>query len=102
MPVRFVAGDFGGRNITIDRGGPIRLRITDAEMIRALHEGKDLVSEGFAGDGGEAAGIDSESSLPAGTGFVINPGGNVLADIFGARPSPVPCSNTELAATDSR
>lgn len=102
MPVRFVAGDFGGQSITIDRGGPIRLRITDAEMIRALHEGQDLVSEGFAVVGGEAAGIFIESGLPAGTGFVINPGGNILADVFGARPSPVPCSHTELAALGSK
>ncbi len=99
MPVRIVAGDFGGKGITIDQGGPIRLRIMNPEMIRTLHEGRDLVSEGravVASASGDAPDIVVEAGLPAGTGFVINAGSSVLADIFGSRPNAVPCAAAEI------
>ena len=98
MPVRFVAGDFGGQSVTVDRGGPIGLRIVEPDLVRVLHEGRDLVREGSAEDGDAAAGIIVETGLPTGTGFVINPGSSVLADVFGARPSPARCPAADLAA----
>ena len=99
MPVRLIAGDFGGRRIGLDRHGPIRLWITRSEIIQALFNGQDLVSEDFkvlAGRDGEPADIVIDEGLSAETGFVINPGRSVLADLFGTRSTPVPCSNLGL------
>lgn len=100
MPVRLVAGDFGGDGIAIDQGGPIRLRITGPAIVLALYQGQDLVSDELevgAGMGDTTAGILIEAGLSAETGFVINPGSSLLADLLGVRPTPVPCSSIDLA-----
>jgi hypothetical protein len=104
MPVRFVAGDFGGQGIAVGQGGPIRLQIVNAEMVQALYQGRDLVSEGnaaTAGNIGDAPDIFIETGFPAGTGLVINPGSSVLADVFDARPRPVHCRPADAAANAS-
>lgn len=48
LPVRFVASDYGGDDIIIGLTGPIRLRVLDPGMVRALHQGRDLVTEDHA------------------------------------------------------
>lgn len=100
MPVRFVAGDFGGSRVSATQSGPIRLRITLASAVRALFDGHDLVSQDhgvIVGTAGQTADIVIESGLSAETGFVINPGESVWADLFGVKPMPVPCSNIAFA-----
>ncbi len=42
------------------------------------------------------ADIVIDAGLSAETGFVVNPGRSVLADLFGARPTPIPCSALSL------
>lgn len=99
MPVRLIAGDFSGHRIGIGQHGPIRLSITHPEIVRALYDGQNLVSEDFkvlAGMDDEPADIVIDSGLSAETGFVVNPGRNFLADLFGARPSPIPCPTLSL------
>lgn len=74
LPLRFVAGGFGGRRITVNSHGPTRLCVTDVEMVRALFAGRDLVREGLklaAQEKSEPADIVIEARLPAGSGFVI-------------------------------
>ena len=94
MPVRFVAGDFEGRRITAGHSGAIRLRLLRPALVQALYEGQDLVSDNLktvtSGQDG-AADIAIEAGLSPATGFVINPGSSVLSDIWGVRPTPVPC-----------
>lgn len=99
MPVRLIAGDFGGRRIGIDHGGPIRLWTTRTEIVWALYDGQDLVSEDFevlSAMNGEVADIVIDAGLSPETGFVVNPGRSILADLFGARPTPIPCSALDL------
>lgn len=95
MAIRLIAGDFGGRKVGINHSGPIRIWIKRSEIVQALYEGQDLVSQDFlvlAKLDGETADIVIEAGLSAETGFVINPGRSVLADLFGARRTPIPCS----------
>ena len=100
MPVRFVAGDFGGSRVSTVRSGPIRLRIHRAKTVQLLYDGTDLVSEDHGvvvGTAGQTADIAIESGLSAETSFVINPGQSVWADLFGVKPTPVPCSDVAFA-----
>lgn len=88
MDVRFVAGDFGGPGITAIRTGPIRIRITDSETVHMLFAGYDIVSDAIR------AGSDftiTSGLSQSDAGFVINPGRNVLSEVFGPRPVRIPC-----------
>ncbi|WP_299865692.1 hypothetical protein [uncultured Roseobacter sp.] len=94
LPVRFVAGDFSGESIQARRSTPIVLEIRDVQTVNALLNGADIVSD-------ETAGIVIHSGLSADTGFVVNPGRNISADIFGARVSKVPCGVRDDDATSN-
>ena len=94
MPVRFVAGDFFGEHVDMGRTGSIRIVITNPEVMRELLAGRDLVSDmvrvsSDAAD--QAADLYLAQGLSADTGFVINPGRNLLADMLGARKTDVEC-----------
>ena len=97
MPVRLVAGDFEGRNGHIR--GPIVLEIRDARLVQALAHGVDLVSDEMAvssDPSDRSTGILIMSGMDEGTGFVINAGRTVVADIFGAKLSEIPCERAGL------
>jgi len=96
MPVRFVAGDFSGEHVDVGRTGSIRIVITNPKVMRDLMAGRDLVSDmvrvsSDASD--QAADLYLAQGLSADTGFVINPGRNLLADMFGARKTDVECAS---------
>ncbi|MEQ9491903.1 MAG: hypothetical protein RIM72_23210 [Alphaproteobacteria bacterium] len=94
MPVRIVAGDFEGESFRMEGIEPIRLRLQQPETVAWLFGGKDLVSEDFnVSDDPTATSADIVvlSGFPVGTGFILNPGANFLADIFGVRPDMVRC-----------
>ncbi|MEM8728897.1 MAG: hypothetical protein AAGF79_03175 [Pseudomonadota bacterium] len=94
MPVRFVAGDFSGQSADIGRTGSIRIVITAPEVMRGLLEGRDLVSDMVrvtADSTDQAADLYLAHGISADTGFVINPGQNLLADILGASTTNVEC-----------
>lgn len=100
MSVRFVAGDFSGQTVDIDRTGPIRIVITNTDVMRDLLAGRDLVSDmvRVSSDPTEqAADLYLAQGLLADTGFVINPGRNLLADVLGASTTDVECAS--LTAT---
>ena len=96
MPVRFVAGDFSGQRIDVRRAGPIRMVIRAPHVIERLVQGHDLVSDTLRvsdDPNTPAAEILLVRGLSAETGFVINPGRNVLADLFRPRIRPIPCDD---------
>lgn len=92
MPVRLVAGDFSGESVRVRRNAPIVIEIRDPGTVDALLNGADIVSD-------EGRGIVVVSGLSEDTGFVINPGRNITADIFGARVTESPCEPSETRPT---
>lgn len=96
MPVRFVAGDFSGEQVDVGRTGSIRIVITNPDVMRDLMAGRDLVSDmvrvsSDATD--QSADLYLAQGLSAETGFVINPGRSLFADVLGARKTDVNCAN---------
>ena len=93
LPVRFVAGDFGGESVSGHLAEPIHFIIRSREVARALAKGRDVVSDGYTV--GAAMDMDADIVLRSGLeesfGFVINPGRNILGDIFGVRAKRVSC-----------
>jgi len=102
IPIRFVAGDFGGEGISTSETHPIRLILRSRRVAGALAAGDDVVSDMYRistqPDDSEAD-IIIESGLSESHGFVLNPGRSVVADIFGAATSRTACS--ELQAQGS-
>lgn len=100
LPVRFIAGDFGGETISIHSGESIRLIIKSARVADALADGDDVVSDMYSIGSTEDdldADIIIQSGLSDGRGFVINPGSSFLADIIGAEVTRVKCSELQGA-----
>ncbi len=96
MPVRFVAGDFTGEHVDVGRAGSIRIVITNPKVMRDLLAGRDLVSDmvrvsSDATD--QLADLYLAQGLSADTGFVINPGRNLFADVLGAHKTNVECAS---------
>lgn len=94
IPLRFVAGDFGGDTFSARRAPPIRIAIASQDARDALLRGDDLVSDMYE--------VSTVMSMPgtdlvlleglsAQHGFVINPGRSMVDDIFGVQGIYVPC-----------
>jgi hypothetical protein len=94
LPIRLVAGDFGGDGISAHTRGPIRLIIQTARVANALADGDDVVSDTYhiSMKDDPNADIIIQSGLSEGHGFVLNPGSSVVADIFGTTASHTACS----------
>jgi hypothetical protein len=95
LPVRFVAGDFGGSAISTRSAEPIRLILRSARVARALADGEDVVSDMYrvsSADDDLDADIIIQSGLSESHGFVLNPGGSVVADVLGVTTSRTPCT----------
>ena len=95
LPIRFVAGDFGGDGISAHATSPIRLIIQTARVANALAEGDDVVSDMFRISNLEDdpdADIIIQSGLSESHGFVLNPGSSIAADIFGTTVNQTACS----------
>lgn len=96
MPVRFVAGDFSGEHIDVNRTGSIQMVVTNPRVMRDLMAGRDLVSDMVRVSSDvtdRSADLYLVQGLSAGTGFVINPGRNLFADVLGARKTDVECAS---------
>lgn len=99
MPVRFVAGDFSGQSVDVNRSGPIRIVITAPEVMRDLLAGRDLVSDMVRVTSDPLEGptdLYLAHGLSADTGFVINPGRNLMADILGAGSTSMDCASLKV------
>jgi hypothetical protein len=94
LPVRFVAGDFGGSAISTRSAEPICLILRSARVARALAEGEDVVSDMYSVGSIDDpdADIVIQSGLSESHGFVLNPGASVVADVLGVATSHTPCS----------
>lgn len=95
IPVRFVAGDFGGESINGHLADPIHFVITSRQVAKDLAKGRDVVSDMYSVSDhmSPEADIVLQSGLGAGFGFVINPGRNILEDIFWFKARPVSCQS---------
>lgn len=93
LPIRFVAGDFGGDMISGHLVDPIRLVIKSRRIAKALARGQDIVSDTYRVSGrmNPDADIVLQSGLDDSFGFVINPGRNILSDIFGVATKSTAC-----------
>ncbi len=95
LPVRFVAGDFGGEGISANASEPISLIIRSPRVSGALAAGHDVVSDAYRIStlmDDPDADIVIQSGLSESHGFVLNPGSSVVADMFGAAASSIACS----------
>jgi hypothetical protein len=95
LPIRFVAGDFGGESISINETHPIRLILRSPLVAGALAAGDDIVSDMYrisAQPDDPDADIIIQTGLSESHGFVLNPGSSMVADIFGASTSRTACS----------
>jgi len=95
LPIRFVAGDFGGESISINETHPIRLILRSPLVAGALAAGDDIVSDMYrisAQPEDPDADIIIQTGLSESHGFVLNPGSSMVADIFGASTSRTACS----------
>jgi hypothetical protein len=95
VPIRFVAGDFGGEGISANATKPIRLILRSPRVARALAGGEDVVSDMYRISSlkdDPDADIIIQSGLSESHGFVLNPGSSIVADIFGAAASRTACS----------
>ncbi len=95
FPVRFVAGDLSGDQISGHLSEPIHLVIKSRRAARALAHGSDVVSDSFDVSTRMTPHTDilMQSGLEESFGFVINPGRNILGDIFGVRTHRVSCQS---------
>jgi hypothetical protein len=95
IPVRFVAGDFGGDTINGHLAAPIHFVIKSREVARSLAKGRDVVSDMYnvSDQMDPEADILLQSGLDEQFGFVINPGSNILGDVFGVWVTPVSCQH---------
>lgn len=94
IPLRFVAGDFGGDSFSARRAPPIRIAVRSQDARNALLEGNDLVSDMYEVSAQiDAPGADLVllSGLTAQHGFVINPGRSLVDEMFGVQGLYVPC-----------
>ena len=95
LPIRLVAGDFGGDDISISGTSPIRLILRSVRVADALADGDDVVSDMYrvsSRQDDDDADIIIQSGLSESHGFVLNPGGSVVADVFGATAIHTACS----------
>ena len=95
LPIRFIAGDFGGDSVSAHTTKPIRLIIQTAGVSKALARGEDIVSDMYrisSQMNNSNADIIIKSGLSDSHGFVLNPGTSVVADIFGTTASRTNCS----------
>lgn len=94
FPVRLVAGDFDGNEISTRTSGPIRMVLLSRQITAALRDGQDVVSDMYRVSNDR---LDTDADililegLSADSGFVLNPGRSLFADLFGARGKTTPC-----------
>lgn len=100
LEMRFVAGGFDGDGITVASNGPVRLILHSQSIVEALLNGRDVASDVYrvTEAAGAADAIDSPgdvviaAGLTGHHGFVLNPGRNFWAEIFGATHIDTPCA----------
>lgn len=91
---RFVAGDFGGDSVGGQLADPIRVVLQSRRVARALARGHDVVSDSYrvTSQPHPDADIVLTAGLSDSFGFVINPGHNIIGEIFGPVTRRIDCA----------
>ena len=94
FPFRFVAGDLRGHRISGHLSDPIHLVLQSRRVAKKLANGYSVVSDEVrvSGTPHPKADILVRAGMDENFGFVLNPGRNITADIFGIRPTKIPCT----------
>lgn len=90
---RFVAGDFGGDSVGGHLAAPVEIVLQSRRVARALARGHDVVSDSYrvAQQAHPDADIVLGGGLEDSFGFVINPGRNIIGDVFGVTTQRIDC-----------
>tara|TARA_R110000744_G_scaffold326656_2_gene432442 strand:+ start:200 stop:736 length:537 start_codon:yes stop_codon:yes gene_type:complete len=95
FPIRFVAGDFGGSDISVHSAQQVRLVLKSRRVTEALARGDDVVSDMYRVSSHEddaRADILIQTGLSDSHGFVLNPGSSILEDLVGVKTRRTDCS----------
>lgn len=98
MDVRLIAGGFWGYGVS-PQSKPVRMLVTDPQVIRDLTQGREVISDEVPVSlhATPRAGIRVLEGLPEHTGFVLNPGRGLAAEMFGPHLRAVPCRDLTAA-----
>lgn len=94
MRLRFVAGNFLGRDASRRGATPIVMFVSSPKVVTKLMRGADIVSDTIRvsyGSDDMPGDLRIVQGLSAGTGFVLNPGTSVAADILGSKVTSIGC-----------
>lgn len=100
--MRLMSGDFGGDTIGVSKTKPVVLIALNPNIATRLSHGQDIVSEDYNLQNIEqvvANDLDGIDILVAGSAhakgnYILNPGRNLLNDIFGASSTNKSCEHT--------
>lgn len=94
FPLRFIAGDFGGNTISGNLADPIFLVLESRRVAKALANGHDVVSDMYRISKEEEPDVDIiiKAGLSEDYGFVLNPGRNIMTDIWGLETRRIACT----------
>lgn len=98
-PLRILTGDFGGDSIAVSQTEPVVLIAINPDIATLLSQGQDIVTDDYILKNSEpVTGYDFSDidilvvSAEQETGsFILNPGRNILNDIFGASSTSNAC-----------
>jgi hypothetical protein len=103
LRVRFIAGDFEGRNISAHKAPPIQMILRNKRIIENIQRGEDIVSDMFRTsslNNDPSADIIVEDGFERNYGFIVNVGSSLFADIFGPEITSIKCSEISPIRTN--
>ncbi len=104
--MRLLSGDFGGNTVGVSRTEPVVLIALNPDIATRLSQGKDVVTDDYSLlsiEQAEEQGLAGIDILVAGSGsadgnFILNPGSNLLSDIFGTSSTGHTCEHNSAHA----
>ena len=98
-PMRLLLGDFGGTSTGVSGTGPVLLFVMSPTVAAKLAQGSDVVDEDLNlldidqpyPDALQSVDIVVAGAASANSSLVLNPGRNILSDLFGASTSDGTC-----------
>lgn len=100
-PLRLLIGDFDGLSMGVSNPGSVILLVINPSIADKLANGKDVVSDNVSlldvkkvpAQGLQGIDILVSGSASANSSFVLNPGSNLLNDIFGSTSAGNSCTH---------
>lgn len=104
--IRLLTGDFGGDTVGVSQTEPVVLIALNSIIAKRLSRGQDIMSEDYILRDIEqvlASGVDEVDFLVVGSGgikgnYILNPGRNILSDVFGASSTNNACMHNSAYA----